>query len=582
MTTTQVQTLPGGGKRVDLHGLHLIRVRGTAYERARMHGALLKEEIQEGALPYLSQKNESLIRSASGLLRFSPVQKIAVEAYHQLLLRVMGLSTDPQIKQQLQGLCEGAGIPYEMTFRGAHQAEGLMMLSRLSMMKYLLGRLSTRGGLSGCSSAVALGAMTQSGRLLAARNQDYPVVGPWEKHTTVLFQEPTEVGLLPVVSVVTAGVHTGGLTSMNREGMTLFTHAHFGRQVSLRGRTVVDLGSEIIEKSRTIGEAIDIARKNRRYANWAYVVSSAKENQAVVLEMTPDRVEVREAHDGVLTHSNFFQSPAHAGQEALLSGAYSEDLVARICSLRKHLFANRGSLVPEDLAVALGDPTDPDTGVERIVGNTVGVVTTIKSTVFDPLEQRFWVSTRGASPQGLDADFLELQADRFWDQVEGEWESRFIHGYRPSSPKLIEATAAYREAYRAWHMDALNPARGQNALQELQRATEIYPEEGNVWVQRGMVEFVLRSFEAAAASFQAALRQKLTPHVQGVADLFLGRCQDLGGNRNAAIQAYHAGLGKVSEPRLRSALESGLRKPYRSSQIGSIQLDFQFPDTFQY
>jgi len=585
----QFRRCDGGGKRVDWQGIHFVKVRGTAYERSRMHGELLKTEIHSGALPFLSRKNESLIRSAPGVFQVKPFQNLVVEAYHRLLIRVLDLSSTPEARDAIKGICDGAGLPYEMGLRGAFQTEGLMLLSRVSVMKHILGQLAHRGGISGCSSAVALSEKTQLGRLLAARNQDYPIVGPWERHTTVLFQEPSERGRIPNVSVTTAGVHTSGLTSMNREGITLFTHAHFGRRVSLKGTTVVNLGNEMIEKARSIGEAVDSARSNSRYANWAFVVTSAKEDQAVVLEMTPDRVEVRECHEGFLTHSNFFQSPEHAGEEALLSGAYSEDLVARVCSLQKTLHTYAGKLTPELLASALGDSTDPDTGVERVVGNTVSVVTTVKSTVFDPLVQRLWVSTRDRSPQALEARFLEIQADRFWDEMEKSVENHqsppspeFISGYHPRAPELAEAAQAYREAYQSWHMDALNPRRTENTLGALRRATAIYPVEGNVWVQRGLVSFVGGHSEESKQSFETALSCSITPHIRAVAELFLGRLADLRGKRKEALRWYYAGLGRATEPRLRVALESGMKRRYMSWMRAQIQLDLQFPDAFHY
>ena len=570
-----------------IQGVHFLRLRGTLPERARLHGMLLADEIKRGALPALARKNEWLIRRSPGLIgEVEWLQEIIVRLYERLLIPLVDRSSRPEVQAMTRALAEGCGLPHSLIRGGLYQADGMMLLSRLSMMRHLMQDYPV-AALPGCSSGVVLGSRTREGRVLTCRNQDYPVVGYWEPNTTVLFQEPTENAAIPHVDITTAGVHTGGLTSMNREGLTLCTHAHFGRRMSWSGATVVDLGNRIIENAKTLGEAVDIARAHRRHANWAYIITSAKENSAAVLEMTPDRVAVREPMDGLLAHSNYFQSEELRGEEANMSGSCTEDMKARACRMRDLLVGLGEKVDVSDLARVLGDQVDPFTGEERLFGNTLGVVTTIKSVVFDPGVQRFYVSSRNESPVSLNSRYLRIDTDRFWEaspeEASAEASQGALPGYQPKQPDFVEGMRHYREAYRAWHMDHDRPDRDERTLTEIENAVRLLPGDSNLRVQAGIVNFIQGRFQEPKSHFDSAGRGRLTHHTQGVVHLFLGRCFDLEGQRERALEAYQRALSAGGvEPRLQKALEDGLKKPYRDQWRSSLHLDLQFPDAFAY
>jgi hypothetical protein len=569
-----------GGERRTIKGVNFIRVKGTAAERARAHGRLLRDEIRAGALPVLAKKNEWLIRRGPGLVQLGPVQEAIVWFYKKVLIPFLDRQTTQEYRDVMRALSEETGLSYETCRESLFQPDGFMLLSRTSVMKYVLKDLP-QGGLPACSSGIALKEWTADGRMLVCRNQDYPVQGSWEPGTTVIFQDPSEEGQLPHVCVTTAGVHTAGLTAMNREGLTLATHAHFGRSVSLKGKPVITIGNEIIRRARTIGEAVDIARRHSPVANWAYVVSSARENDAVVLELTPKKLFIRHAQDGFLAHSNYFHTPELQEEEALLSGGACDDLVARVCRMREVLEPNRGRLKPVHMAEALGDHVDAITGEERVVGNTLSVVTTIKSVVFEPESQRMWVSSRGESPMGLDAEFVQVDVDRFWDQA---GEPPVMRSERRTNPALVEGVKHYREAHRAWHVNAHEPDHAEKTLISLRKAIRAYPADGNIWLQAGIVAFRARLFAEARAYFQEARARKLAPHVAHVCTLYLARCHDVLGERAEALVLYRGFQGSAAdvEPKLAKAFRRGLRRPYRASETGYIMVDLQFPDTLQY
>jgi len=569
--------------------VRFLRLRGNAVERARQHGELLREQIQDSALIALSKKNEWVIRRAPGATQFKPVADFVVSFYRNVLLPRLSAQMSAHEREIVREFAKAAGVSEKLCMESVFQADGIMLLARISLMKYLLPQFLPAGSMPGCTSAVTLPHWNQSGRLLACRNQDYFIVGPWERNTAVMFHEPVlgpgadDPHEIPHVSITTAGVHTSGLTSMNREGICVFTHAHFGRTISLSGRPVVAIADEIARKAKTLAQAIDIARKARTLANWSYVVASARENEAIVIEKTPRKTIIRSTQDGFIAHSNFFHTPELRSEEALLSGSYCEDLVGRVCGIRQLLEEYRGQLEPAHMTKAISDQRDFYSGDERCFGNTLGVVTTVKSTVFDPLVQKFWIADREESPVGL-GRYLEIDADKFWNQSfdersSGTWPS--LAGYQPKDPALVEGLRHYREAYQAWHVENEKPDFAERTFAATLRAIHAYPKDGHLWVQAGIVAFKLKRFDDARKHLEESRTRPMSKHTSGVRDLFLARCYDIAGRRDEALTLYKT-YQTFDEPKLKRALRGGLRKKYRPTETWRMVLDMQFPDTFEY
>src|SRR3989338_4309499 len=174
-------------QRHTIDGVHFLKLRGTSRERAQAHAQLLKTEISDGVLPYLATKNEWLIRRAPGILQNTTLQNLVAGFYNKIFLPFAYRALPEGQKKVMEDFAEYSGLPFATIRSAVLQAEGLMFLSRFSVMQYLAERERL-----GCTSAVVLKENTLEKRLLVARNMDYPVVGTWEKQPTVLFHEPTE------------------------------------------------------------------------------------------------------------------------------------------------------------------------------------------------------------------------------------------------------------------------------------------------------------------------------------------------------------------------------------------------------
>ncbi|CAM6054829.1 unnamed protein product [Sphagnum tenellum] len=565
-----------------IQGIHFIRVKGDIKDRLNAHIRLLKEETRTGAIPALIKKNEGLIRRGPGLLQSKLVQDLVISFYRKVLLPYMGNRLDAQVVEAMKSSGDIAGFTFEQTREALFQADAMMILARTAIMRYLLPEWIAQEGLPGCTSAVVQGEWTKNKTLLSCRNLDYPVVGPWERHPCVVFNEPTEKGEIPHYTLTTAGVHFPGVTAMNLEGITLFAHAHFGRKVSLQGNPVVMIGDEVIRKAKNLDQAIDIVRKNLPFTNWSFVVTSARDKQAIVIESTPRVAKVRGSEEGFLAHTNYFHDPELQKEEALISGGYREDLEGRFCRIAELLRPLKGQLMPSHMTSALGDHMDYFSRTERVFANTLSVTTTVQSAVFEPENLKFWMSNRLESPVGL-GTFLEVDVEKFWKTPVENYDSTFkaIPGYQPKNPRLIPAVREFRRAYQSFHMNNQEPDYQEKALQHLQEASAILPEDEHLAMQVGLLAFKMNQFDIAYRALESTLKGNMTLHSNAVRDLFLGRCLDLQGKREEAILLYEKNCSN-HEPKLASAFKKGMRQPYRAFETKSIAVDFHFPDAFEY
>ena len=250
-----ISVLPkdGAGRMRKVAGVNFLLLQGDAVARARQHGRYLKNEIWDGVPMVLEKKNEWIIRRGLNFLHPRSIfMEIPLWIYRNILISLFDRGHEPRYRWINRALSEETGIPISVFRESIFHADALMLLARTSVMKHLVREWPSIG-LPGCTSAAVLGGWTQSGRLLAARNMDYPLIGPWEKHSTVFFPDPPHPGEIPPLGVSSAGVHTAGLTGMNLEGITLATHAHFARKSFLAVRPSWKLGTRLSAARARLG-----------------------------------------------------------------------------------------------------------------------------------------------------------------------------------------------------------------------------------------------------------------------------------------------------------------------------------------
>ncbi len=159
--------------------------------------------------------------------------------------------------------------------------------------------------LVGCSSIALWDDFTEDGNLLIGRNFDFYVNDEFAQNKIVEFINP-ENGY-KYASVTWPGM-VGVVSGMNEKGLTVTLNA--GKSsIPMRGKTPVSIvARSILQNAQTINEAVEIADKFDVFVSESFLIGSAKDNKAVVIEMSPKRMDVYETNNGKLICTNHFQS----------------------------------------------------------------------------------------------------------------------------------------------------------------------------------------------------------------------------------------------------------------------------------
>lgn len=159
--------------------------------------------------------------------------------------------------------------------------------------------------LVGCSSIALWDDFTEDGNLLIGRNFDFYVNDEFAQNKIVEFINPKSG--YKYASVTWPGM-VGVVSGMNEKGLTVTLNA--GKSsIPMRGKTPVSIvARSILQNAQTINEAVEIADKFDVFVSESFLIGSAKDNKAVVIEMSPKRMDVYETNNGKLICTNHFQS----------------------------------------------------------------------------------------------------------------------------------------------------------------------------------------------------------------------------------------------------------------------------------
>ncbi|MEW6056149.1 MAG: C45 family peptidase [Bdellovibrionota bacterium] len=560
-------------------GINILHLQGTLSEMAAQHGALLRHQIHQGAVPYLGTKND-LLMTHSHLFRNRPRLQAAARKFIRWFIDKPMLSQIPRIySDEMRAFAKAAHLPVDLCEKSVLQADSLVLLLRYFMGRYLLRQ--TAGGFPGCTSVVALNNTTKNKKLIHARNMDYPVVGRWDSFPSIFYFDPEGVDRgQRYIGISSAGVHTAGVTGINESGLTLTAHFHCAKAVSPFGVPIQIIGSEVIRKARTIGQAVDIVNDLNRAGTWSLVVSSAKENNAVVIEMIHGRISVREPKDGKLAHTNHFHTPEFQQREIMLSTSVAKDYAERYKRAMDLLTKNEGSVDRGTLAQILADHYDRETQKIRGHGNTISVITTVTSIISEATEGRFWMSNATESPTCL-GDYAAFKIDedfKNYDQQEPElfrWSAEGSGSIRDTVKH--GALRHFRRAYIAYHTE-YDLA---EAAKHSEVAAQTDAEEGHYHLAHGHFRMRLGQVERAFEAFRKAQTCSMSPHMTQVSKLFFAHAYDCLGKRQEALELYRQ-IRNAVDPQVRREAARCIRRPFKVDRTWNITFDLQFCDCFEY
>jgi len=245
--------------------------------------------------------------------------------------------------------------------------------------------------LVGCSSFAVWGKNTVDGDLLIARNFDFYAGDEFAKEKTISFINPEKGHKFMAVSW--AGM-IGVMSGMNDQGLTVTINAAKS-DIPLQAKTPISLVTrEILQYAATIDEAIAIAKTKEVFVSESILVGSAKDNKAVLIEMSPDNFGVYTTQNKPeLVCSNHFQSDAYKSDKNNLDAILNSHSQYRYDRIEELL--DEADKVTPEKAVAILRNKEGLHNIDIGYGNekALNQLLAHHSVVFQPSKLRVWVSS---------------------------------------------------------------------------------------------------------------------------------------------------------------------------------------------
>ena len=540
-------TAAGGGVLHRRGTIAVVHLRGTARERGRQHGELLRDEIRGGIVTYFCDVFRTRLRKAaeqSGKLvaRLIP---LAVKEFYlaNFIFPRLIVHMPHEMREELAGLAEGAGIDVAEIAQTSVFAD--LYLYFLGKNFQGMGKLLPDSAFDACTSLAAWGPATADGSFLYARNLDFFGVGIWDRRPAVFYHHPNQG--MPYVSIACAGVGPAGITGINQAGLTVAPQLKRTRAVSLDGLPMLYLATEIVRRAESLDDAVRLAQEGPKPAvGFSLVITDARHRTAAALECSHDGVLVRRRatgnggwNDPDLPAGTFVQTnhytTAHREKELDINAAIRAHTLGRYRRAQDLLRRDHGRITPQDMVEYLADHFDPFAGRERSIGNIIVQPCNISAVVFRPDAGEFWVA-EGDTPAS------HSRYRRFaLDEAPGVEET---HSLDP--PRWVDEPrfAGYRDYVRAY-ADNLGDADPESLIALVARARACDPEEPIYAYICGLLRLKQARWADAEQELAAAgaLAGSDLPHRRAAIGLWAAVARSLQGKWQEARETFAQAAG---------------------------------------
>ena len=508
-------------------GLLILKLKGSRYEMGLQHGKLLKQQILKGVVSYHADfvRNFSGLKNAPWILRHFYQRYLDWRFY-----RPLEKYAPRDFLEEVKGLADGCGLPFDLVLRGNLLSE-INMNRVANFRKHKLKNLPQ----SECSSFAVYGHLTEDGSMLVGRNTDYSGAGLWDRYQTVFFYEPEDG--YRFVNIGTAGLLKCN-SSMNEAGLCLGGHFLYSEDVSTKGAGFTALEYEIMTKTCSMGEAYRLLSSKKRAGVFAFLIASAREKEACVIECTASKTDIRFAKNGAVFETNFMTTPALTSADFLLSHGLGKNPKSRYARLEQVLEEFRGQITPQKAAEFLGDHYNISSQSFRPLGDVLATLNNLTSVVFNPQRLVFWVAS-GLAPVCNNPYYgFDLNAE-FSNQVSS---------FKPSvlAPNNYIRTVGYETLKRyypirkAVKIEAADPSQ---YFSEIEQIVRTVPGESVYRIVLAKILLSMNQPEKAEEHLRMLQEGILSLNEQAQVDLLFGFSYDLRGERNKAMSCYQSVLG---------------------------------------
>lgn len=355
-------------------GLYELYVEGKPFERGVINGKLT-EELVKSQEDYFSAQINKMVPSSF----YRQFLKYFIGWFNRKLTK----NVTEEYKKEIYGVSRSAsdnygyiGTKYQriLNYHSAHD----------------IGHALQNLALVGCTSFGTWGAASADSTMIIGRNFDFYVGDDFAKNKIVEFINPSEGYKFMSVSW---GGFVGVVSGMNEKGLTVTINAAKSELPSGSATPVSLVAREVLQYAANINEAIEVAKRRKMFVSESFLIGSASDNKAVIIEKTPDSLEVYDPRADHILCTNHFQSNGLGKLESNKEQKDESASVYRYQRLTELLSEHEKNTVQNTINI-LRD-TRGLKGADIGLGNEKALNQLIAhhSIVFEPQKLLVWVST---------------------------------------------------------------------------------------------------------------------------------------------------------------------------------------------
>jgi isopenicillin-N N-acyltransferase-like protein len=355
-------------------GLYEMYVEGKPFERGVIMGKLAKELVVRQEDHFNEQINKLI--PSKFYLHF-------LKYFVGWFNRNLAENITEEYKEEIYGISTSASHRYEyigsnyqrlLNYHAAHD----------------IGHALQSMAMVGCTSFGTWNEKSADSTMILGRNFDFYVGDKFAEDKIVAFINPDKGYKL---MYITWGGFIGVVSGMNEKGLTLTLNAAKSGIPSGSATPVSLVGREILQYAKNINEAVAIARKRKMFVSESFLIGSAEDHKAVIIEKTPDTLDVYDPKLDYILCANHFQSdglknsPANVQQ---IKESASDYRYKRLTQLM-----NNDTLNTAEATVAILRDRKGINNRDIGLGNekTLNQFLAHHSIIFEPEKKLVWVST---------------------------------------------------------------------------------------------------------------------------------------------------------------------------------------------
>lgn len=367
-------TLKNNWFRHSKSGLYEMYVEGNPFERGVINGKLSKELVVRQEDHFAEQITKmvpskfkrNFLKYLIGFFNRNLDKNITAEYREE----IYGVSTSASPQYQYLGTNYQRILNYHAAHDIGHAVQNLALV--------------------GCTSFGTWGSMSADSTMIIGRNFDFYVGDKFAEDKIVAFFNPTKGHKF---MTVTWGGFVGAVSGMNDQGLSVTINAAKTSLPTGSATPVSLVTREILQYAKNITEAISIAKSRKMFVSESFLVASAADNKAVIIEKTPETLDVYDSQKDFIICTNHFQSKGLGKTKMNIEQEKESASAYRYKRLTELLQANGKNTVQKTINILRDQKGLNGTNIGMGNEKAINQLIAHHSVVFEPKKLIVWVST---------------------------------------------------------------------------------------------------------------------------------------------------------------------------------------------